>query len=328
MHRLKRFSPQKLVLWGLLVAGFILTSCIGDMQHSPLSLSSAPLKSLVSMDGATLDVILLERGNEVYLQTIDLHKMQVDQLVGEIDGESSKGLYYPNRNDESSSFFKRLMPTAVRDLYRKQHPSGTFSIINVSFFEDYKSSTRLSFPIKVKGVVITAGSSPYGPIQEPADPYYQTIQLKALTWDDEKAIISSYDPATGYPLNQPSVQHGVVSYAYQDHPAYVLADDPVNRYHVIGVLNGDADGTGNRLLIATANRTTLQRAAEVLRQRGVTGDIMTIDGGISTYLWSAKLGNLILPQAAEGEAVPALPHYFGIRSKTEPLTLKGRDDAA
>ena len=55
------------------------------------------------------------------------------------------------------------------------------SIINASFFEDYKSSTRLSFPIKLKGTLITAGSSPYGPIQKPAEPYYRTIQLKALT---------------------------------------------------------------------------------------------------------------------------------------------------
>ena len=317
MHRLKRFSPQKLVLWELLITGFVFTSCMGGMRHPTLNPSSAPPKSLVTVDGATLDKILLEEGNEVYLQTIDLHKMQIDQLVGEVAGEGSKGLYYPSKNDESSPFFKRLTVTAVRDLYQKQHPSGIFSIINASFFEDYKSSTRLSFPIKVKGVLITTGSSPYGPIQEPADPYYQTIQLKALTWDNEKAIISSYDPVTGYPLNQPSVQNGVVSYAYPDHPAYVLADDPINRYHVIGILNGDDAGKGNRLLIATANRTTLQHAAEVLRQRGVTGDIMTIDGGISTYLWSAKLGNLILPQAAEGEKVPALPHYFGIRSKNK-----------
>lgn len=317
MQRLKRLTPQKFVLWGLLLTGFVLTSCIGGMRHPFFNSSSAPAESLVNVDGATLDKILLERGNEVYLQTIDLHKMQIDQLVGEIDGEGSQGLYYPAKNDESSPFFKRLTPAAVSDFYQRQYPSGIFSIINASFFEDYKSSTRLSFPIKVNGVLITTGSSPYGPTQEPADPYYRTIQLKALTWDNEKAIISSYDSATGYPLSNPSVQNGIVSYGYQDHPAYVLADDPVNRYHVIGIFQGDDAGEGNRLLIATANRTTLQRAAEVLRQRGVTGDIMTIDGGISTYLWSAALGNLIVPQAAEGEKFPALPHYFGIRSRNE-----------
>lgn len=234
-----------------------------------------------------------------------------------IIGLAVNGLYYPNESDESSPFFQRLTVAAVCDRYQAQHPSGVFSIINASFFEDYESSTRLSFPIKVNGALVTAGSSPYGPIEEPADAYYRTVQLKALTWDDEKATISDYDPATGYPLNQPSVQNGLVSYAYQDHPAYVLAGDPVNRYHVIGIVSIDDAESTARLLIASANRTTLQDAAEVLRQRGVAGDIMTIDGGISTYLWSATAGDLVLPQVAEGENVPALPHYLGIRSKTE-----------
>ena len=44
---------------------------------------------------------------------------------------------------------------------------------------------------------------------------------------------------------------------------------------------------------------------------------MTLDGGISTYLWNVKAGNLVLPQVAAGEKVPALPHYLGIRAKDE-----------
>lgn len=269
------------------------------------------------MNGATLDAISIDRNNVVYLQTLDLRKVQIDQLMGELDNRTAQGLYYPSAGNESSPFFQRLTVAAIRDRYQMQHPSGIVSIINASFFEDYESSTRLSFPIKVNGTLVTAGSSPYGPIQEPADSYYRTVQLKALTWDDETATISDYNPATGYPLNQPNVKNGLVSYAYQDHPAYVLADDPVNRYHVIGILNIDDAESATRLLIATANRSTLQDAAEILRQQGVTGDIMTIDGGISTYLWSAQIGDLVLPQVAEGESVPALPHYLGIRSKTE-----------
>ena len=316
MHIFKRLRLPRFALWGLLIVGLICTSCIDGIQQS-IHPSSVASETIATVDGATLDKILVERGNVVYLQTLDLQKMHIDQLVGEVDGEGSKGLYYPGENDESSPFFKRLTVRAVRDFYQQQHSAEIFSIINASFFEEYDSSTRLSFPIKVDGVLITAGSSPYGPIQEPADAYYRTVQLKALTWDDVRASISDYDPATGYPLNQPSVRNGIVSYAYQDHPAYALAGDPVNRYHVIGILNGDAGGTGQRLLIATADRTTLQGAAEVLRQRGVTGDMMTIDGGISTYLWSATAGDLVLPQVAKGENVPALPHYLGVRSKAE-----------
>jgi hypothetical protein len=182
-------------------------------------------------------------------------------------------------------------------------------------FEDYQSSTRLSFPIKLNGKLITAGSSPYGPIQKPADPYYRNIQLKALAWNGYRAAIADYDPASGFPLNQTSVKNALVSYAYRDHPSYTLVGDPENRYHVLGVLNPDDKKKSSRLLIATTNRATLENAATVLRQRGVKGDLMTIDGGISTYLWSAKSGDLILPQTASGENVAALPHYLGVRSK-------------
>lgn len=316
-HRSKRFRSKNLALWGLLITGLVLISGIGCTQQPTFKPSPAAPKRLLTVDGATLEEIPLEGGNMVYLQTIDLHKMHIDQLVGEVDHKGLKGLYYPSKNDDSSPFFKRLTAEAVRNSYQTQHHSGIFSIINASFFEDYKSSTRLSFPVKVNGALISTGSSPYGPIQKPANPYYRAIQLKSLTWDNEKATISSYNPVTGYPLNQSGVKNGLVSYAYQDHPAYVLTGDPVNRYHVIGVLNANDAGKENRLLIATANRTTLKRAAEILRQRGVKGDIMTIDGGISTYLWSLKAGDLILPQVAKGEKVPTLPHYLGIRSKNE-----------
>ena len=303
-------------MWKLLVSGCVLMGSTGCIAQRPKPNIATPQR-IFNTEGATLDQIPLEQGNVVYLQTIELHKVQIDQLVGDVERKGIKGLYYPTKTNDSSPFFKRLTVPAVRALYQRQHPSGMISIINASFFEDYKSSTRLSFPIKLNGTLITSGSSPYGPIQKPAEPYYRTIQLKALIWDNAKATISSYNPISGYPLNQASVRNGLVSYAYQDHPAYALAGDPMNRYHVLGVLHSDDAGNANRLLIATSNRATLKRAAEILRQKGVKGDIMTIDGGISTYLWNIKAGDLILPQVAEGEKVPSLPHYLGIRSKNK-----------
>jgi hypothetical protein len=278
----------------------LITSCTTNL--------STP-KRLTTIEGATLDEIPIPQGQVVYIQTIDPSKVQIDQLIGTADNKGDKGLYYPSKTENTSPYFQRLTTQTVRDSYQTQHPSKPFSIINASFFEDYQSSTRLSFPIKLNGKLITTGSSPYGPIPKPADAYYQTIQLKALTWNNQTATISNYDPKTGYPLNQPTIKNGLVSYAYQDHPSYALAGDPANRYHVIGI-----DAKQNHLLIATSNRTTLKQAAEILRQQGVTGDIMTIDGGISTYLWTAK-GDLILPQVAGGEQAAALPHYLGIRIK-------------
>lgn len=311
----KQFFQLKNVtaLWLFTV---IFMSMIGCTEQLNSLLSQPVPQRLMEVKGATLDRIPLEQGNVVYLQIIDLHKMEIDQLIGDIDSRKGvKGLYYPSKSDGSSPFFQRMTIAAVRNRYQSQHPSGIFSIINASFFEDYKSSTRLSFPIKLNGKVITAGSSPYGPIQKPADPYYRKIQLKALTWSGDKSAIADYNPTNGSPLNQSSVKNALVSYAYRDHPSYALAGDPENRYHVLGVLNPDDEKKASRLLIVTTNRATLENAANVLRQRGVKGDFMTIDGGISAYLWSVKSGNLILPQAASGENVAALPHYLGVRSK-------------
>jgi hypothetical protein len=308
-------SRNATVYWRLATLSLLICMVGCTEQSTPLSSHPAPQR-LTEVKGATLDQIPLEQGNAVYLQTIDLHKMEIDQLMGDIDHRKGiKGLYYPSKSDDSSPFFKRMTISAVRNNYQSQNPSGIFSIINASFFEDYKSSTRLSFPIKLNGKVVTAGSSPYGPIQKPAAPYYRNIQLKVLTWNDDKATIANYNPVSGSPLNQASVKNALVSYAYRDHPSYALAGDPENRYHVLGVLNPDNDQKASRLLIATTNRATLKNAANVLRQRGVKGDLMTIDGGISTYLWGAKSGDFILPQAASGENVAALPHYLGVRSK-------------
>ena len=311
-----RSRKHRTFMCGLLMAVFLLSGCIANREDTtPSTLSS---KRLLEVDGAVLEQIFLEQQNKIYLQTIDLRRMQIDQIIGKIESKESKSLYYPSLAGVSSPFFERLTPTAARSRYQEQHPSTVFSVINASFFEEYESSTRLSFPIKLNGVLISGGSSPYGPVQKPADAYYRRVKLKALVWDSDTVKIIDYDPATGYPLNQPDIENALVSYDYRDHPAYVLADDPVNYYHVIGIVESEKDSkAGNKLLVATAARSTLKQAAEMLRQRGVKGTIMTIDGGISTYLWNVKAGDLVLPQVASGETVPALPHYLGIRSKDE-----------
>ena len=297
------------------MALFLLAGCIANREDAtPSTLSPT---RLLEVDGAVLEQISFDKQNKIYLQTIDLRRMQIDQIIGKAERKGSKSLYYPSLAGVSSPFFERLTTTAARSRYQEQHPPTVFSIINASFFEEYKSSTRLSFPIKLNGALISGGSSPYGPIQNPADAYYRRVTLKALVWDSNTVEITRYDPATGYPLNQPDVENALVSYDYQDHPAYVLADDPVNYYHVMGIVESEEDKADNQLLIATAARSTLAQAAAILRQRGVTGTIMTLDGGISTYLWNVKAGNLVLPQVAAGEKVPALPHYLGIRAKDE-----------
>jgi hypothetical protein len=280
-----------------------------------LGCDPSALKVLAQHGGATLEQIPLKKGNRIYLQTLNLQTMDLVQIVGPLDPtRTTQGAYYPGPDHTASPYFQRLAPTDLPETTPKTLDPQIFSIINGSFFEDYQSSTRLSFPIKLNGKVITAGSSPYGPVPQPADPAYRQVQLKALIWGNGQAQITNYDPSSGSPLNQPTVQNAIVSYAYQDHPAYRLAGDPVNRYHVLGV--GSQDGTP-QLIIATSDRATLENTAQVLRQRGVEGDLMTLDGGISTYLWSPEAGELILPKVARGEKTAALPHYLKIQAQSQ-----------
>jgi hypothetical protein len=307
---------RKLSLFRIVLLSWIFFCMSGCAKQTHLALPNLAQHRFAKTNGAKLDQISLEHGNIMYLQTLDPQKLEIDQLIGDIDlTQKNQGLYYPSKNVNSSPFFKRISPPEILKRYRNQYRSEIFSVINASFFEDYKTNTRLSFPIKINGKVVTTGNSPYGPIKQPANPYYRSIQLKVLTWDSNKVTISNYSPASGFPLNQSNIKNALVSYAYRDHPAYALSDDPENRYHVLGILNSNSAKKTNQLLIATTNQSTLENAANVLRQKGVKGDLMTIDGGISTYLWTAKNGDLVLPQTADHEKMPMLPHYLGFRLK-------------
>ena len=278
-------------------------------------------------EGALLYKQQLPDGNEAYLQIINLQKMQIDQLIGEVDNMGqSQGKYYKGEGKYYSPFFKMKLFEEVANEYEQLYGESVFSLINCSFFEQYKSSSQLSFPIKFNGVVITRGHSPYGPVRQPADRFYSNIRLQALVWDDSGAYITDYDPDTGAPLNQSSVKNAIVSYQYSDHPAKILAQNQVNRYHVIGTLDFDGIKDDELLLIMTVNRATLDHAANLLRQLGVKGNIITIDGGSSTYLLNSQQGNIILPQPANQEDNPTfrkLPHYLGFRTRitkqVEPL---------
>ena len=278
-------------------------------------------------EGALLYKRQLPDGNEAYLQIINLQKIQINQLIGEVDNMGQgQGRYYKGEGEYYSPFFKMKLFEEIANEYKQLYGEAVFSLINCSFFEQYKSSSQLSFPIKFNGVVITGGHSPYGPISQPASSFYSNIRLKALVWDNSGAYITDYDPDTGAPLDQSSVKNAIVSYQYSDHPAKVLAQNQVNRYHVIGTLDFDSIKGDELLLIMTVNRATLDQAANLLRQLGVKGNIITIDGGSSTYLFNPLQGNIILPQPANQGDNPTfrkLPHYLGFRTKVkkpvEPL---------
>ncbi|WP_392532878.1 hypothetical protein [Nostoc sp. C117] len=295
----------------------ILSSFCIAQSFNPLS-SYQPLQII---EGAALYKKQLTNGNEAYLQIIDLRKMHIDQIIGEVDNMGqNQGKYYKGEGGHYSPFFQRKLFSQVTDEYKELYANNVFSLINCSFFEQYESSSELSFPIKLNDVVISGGNSPYGPIKEPKDQYYRNIHLKALVWDDKQAYITNYDPLSGATLNQKTVKNAIVTYEYSDHPAKVLAKNQVNKYQLIGTLNKDGVKGDELLLIMTVNQATLDEGADLLRKLGVKGDIITVDGGRSTYLFNSQSGNIIVPQQSNSQENPAfrnLPHYLGFRKKSQ-----------
>lgn len=299
----------------------IILSFTISQTFNPLS-AYQPLQVI---DGAGLYKKQLANGNEAYLQIIDLRKMHIDQLVGEVDNMGrDEGKYYQGEGRHYSPYFKNKAFSEVTNEYQKLYGNQVFSLINCSFFEQYQTSTQLSFPIKLNGVVITGGNSPYGPIKQPRDKFYSTVRLKALVWDENKAYITNYDPVSGAPLNRKDVKNAIVTYRYSDHPANVLAQNQVNKYQVMGTLNKDGIPGDELLLIMTVNKTTLDEAAELLRKLGVKGEIITVDGGRSTYLFNSQKGNIIFPQLSSSQENPIyrhLPHYLGFRQRRKTQVL-------
>ncbi|MCP2728482.1 hypothetical protein NJ959_08335 [Symplocastrum sp. BBK-W-15] len=284
----------------------------------PIPSSYQPIDAI---NGAGLYKQIIGDGNEAYLQVIDLGKIQIDQLVGEVTSRGiDEGKYYQGEGKYDSPFFKMKLFSEVSDEYQKLDADSVFTIINCSFFEQYQSSSQLSFPIKLNGTVITGGSSPYGPIAQPKDKFYRNIHLKALVWDDNSAYITDYNPATGAPLSDRSVKNAIVSYQYSDHPAKVFGGNQKNRYHLISTLDKDGINGDELLLIMTVNKATIDEAADLLRKLSVRGDIITIDGGISTYLFNGRVGNITLPQSVNLKDNPefrSLPHYLGFRYRSK-----------
>lgn len=271
------------------------------------------------IDGAGLYKTQLPDNNEVYLQVIDLRKMQMEQIVGEIEQMGfDQGKYYGKPASFYSPYFQMKRFSDVWNEYKLLYGKQVFSMMNCAFFEDYKSSTQLAFPLKLNNQIITAGSSPYGPYKQSAEDYYKGIKLKALVWNDQSASITNYAPESGSPLKSPTVKNAIVSYSYSDHPAKVLSKNPENKYHVIGTLNKDNVPGDELILIVTVNKATLDKAADLMRNLGVGENIMTVDGGSSTFITNPRTGNLLTPQPVNNQDNPNasnLPHYLGFRKK-------------
>jgi hypothetical protein len=266
-----------------------------------LGACNAPTTPLANSQGLGI-AIVLPNGGMARLSTFRLGETRIDQIARPVSvGVSKAGDYSPG---SASPIFAQINAEAALAEYQKDHGEAAQALINCSFFERYDPVTELSFPIKRVGRLLTGGSSPYGPRPHPADPRYASVGLKALVWNDTTRKILNYDPTTGEPLKDPNFADGLVTYRYEDHPATILAGDPVGQYQLLGIRRDQT------LLVLSITQGRMMEGAAVLRVNGAVGDILTLDGGPSTHLWTKTNGTVIATKSI------ALPHYLGFRSAT------------
>ena len=82
---------------------------------------------LAQKEGAFLYKRQLPDANQAYLQVINLQKMQIDQLIGEVDNMGlGEGRYYKGEGEYYSPFFKMKLFSEVANEYKQLHDEAVF----------------------------------------------------------------------------------------------------------------------------------------------------------------------------------------------------------
>ncbi len=237
------------------------------------------------------------------VQWADLRAVAVEQVIGDSDGQGPPSFYHPTA---PSPAFGLLDPD---ETVRQAWDRGALAVMNGAFFETPgEPSSQIAFPIAARGAVVTGGSSPYGPGRPSAGGQRWARPLRVLGLDT-LARVADYDPQTGAPLGQPGFAEAVASYAPQAHPTRVAT-----RFHVLGALDADGDGSTETLVWVTSDgQTRIDAAASLVSRLGVApGAQIALDGGASVLVWTPRAGTLHAPVPIRGRAQP-LPHYLTLR---------------
>lgn len=277
---------------------------------------TAPPAIAARLDSAGIAYRVLDREGDAYalvradlgawkalVQWADLRRVVVEQTLGtRADSSDAPGRYHPTV--PSPVFALVATETVVAQARR----DGAYAVLNGAFFETPgRPASRLAFPLALGGRVVTGGSSPYGPGRRGAETARWGRPLRALGLADTLVHVSPYDPATGAPLGDPAFAEAIVSYAPDAHPTRIAT-----RFHVLGALDADGNGTTETLVIVTSDgRTDVDAPAALLARFGVARDHQTtLDGGASVLLWNRRAGRLERPAGDQ-----PLPHLLTLRRR-------------
>ncbi len=318
LHHLIVLMRVILVLFLLAALGCNASGGSAPPEAQPAAASGAQpseLQTALEAVGLTATTLDVETDNlEIYalasaqtdagafhIQWADLREVRLEQILADTVAAPEAPGYFARGS--RSPMFGMLSMAEVTSRVRKARP---LAVINGAFFETPREpSTRLAFPIARSGEIVTGGSSPNGPGSPGASGERWDRPLRALAMDTPEAHIVDVDPASGAPLGAGDFADAMASYAPEAHPTRLAT-----RFHLIGALDRDGDGTTETLVIVTNDgRSTIDDTAALLDALGVAPEArLAPDGGASVFVWNRSVGVLHRPTGDQ-----PLPHYLTLR---------------
>ena len=234
-------------------------------------------------------------GTPDYVQVVDLSQgAAVKLMVGEVrEPREEKGSY--------GGADPRILSQSLSKFWRQalKADENTFCVFNGSFFYMKESPTRLPFPIKLDGAILSDG---YGKVQFPGQ------KLILELWDD-RADIRPLTKASLYHSTAPNILGGLAEDARKSPKHYVART-------FVGVTDKDGDGKFEIVLVFNTQTARQEDAAEVLRSFGAE-KVMMLDGGGSTQLTCKEE-----PHIASDRLIPQAVAVLAGVKKTNPNYLE------
>ena len=144
--------------------------------------------------------------------------------------------------------------------------AAAFCVTNGTFFYMKESPTRLPFPLKIDGQVLSDGY---------AKQEFEGEKLMLELWDDRADIVALSKEAL-YNSSAPDVLGGLHEDAEKASKKYVART-------FVGVLDGDQDGRFETVLVFNTRSARASDAGKALKRFGAD-KLMMLDGGGSTQL--------------------------------------------
>jgi len=297
----------RMMIWVSLIAVLFPTPAHAQSADNPLP---SGFFLVTSAPGVVLYQKNYQGGSPDYVQVINLSQgARLALLHGEIrENRPGKGSY----GGDDPHIMSRNLPAFWEQLTATDQ--NAFCVTNGQFFYMKESPTRLPFPLKASGNIVSDGYA----LNE-----FPDKKLILELWPD-RANITSLTQESLYSSSAPDIVAGLTETASKRIDHYVGRT-------FIGVDDRDSDGSAETVLIFNSQLSRQKDAAQVLGNFGAD-KVMMLDGGGSTQLLcqgkSYISSDRYIPQAigviAASDDPPASPkHTFPDPAAGEDFSASG-----